>query len=269
MDSKKAIIDDIIQWHQEQAHRTGAIGFIQDSGGLDDVFKDWTVESTPDPSLQEPPGGAFDLMATASKLQADTTLADNRHTDRKQALDKDKLLQADVRYEIRRRLLRAGKTQQEIDENTANMTSLTMLTAYLYKIEHPPPSVEVRIAALVYTNFRGTKRPTPIRLSPKDDFPELLATLKEFVLAKAESTGKPVTACENVGFVGSWKYKMSTWRDGTQKLVDATWTSLASDSDYRTMLKKISNHEGENFMPVLMPVAPCRDFHCFTCADPH
>lgn len=255
MDSTKPIVKDAIRWYQEQAWRIGTIGFSQDFIGQYNLFNDWKVGEMP-VSLVDMPGGALNLIDATQKLHNHETLAKTRHTNRMRAIEENTLLQADVRCEVNRRLLEAGKTQQEILENTMGMSSLTMMTAYLYNVEHPPPSSESRYRAYVYTNFRGTKLPTPILLSAEDDFPELLITLKEFVLVRAESIGIPVTAHEDLAFLDSWRYRLALSQDGVLKMMEPVWMSLASTPDYRAMLTRIVNHENETAIPVLMPVHP-------------
>ena len=254
MDPERPTAEDVIQWYQERAWRTGAIGFTQDSGGPQDLFKDWEPKGAPDPGLSYTPAGAFDLTTIVERIQMDDNLADKMHKERMQKVSKDTSLQAEVRHEVRRRLMEAGKSEQEMAESTANMTSLTMMTAYLYNVEHPPPSSGLRYKAFVYTNFRGTKRPTPIHLSPKDDLPELIASLKEFVVAKAESTGKPIMDGEDLGFVDAWRYKMAVPRNGSLKLPNTAWIPLIDECDYRIMVRKASSHGGQGSVLVLMPV---------------
>ena len=253
MEPKRPTFDEVIQWYQEMAWYTGAIGFTEASDAQE-LLKDWKVESAPD-VFHAAPGSALDLMDATAKLHTDDLRA-KANSDRLRMIETDKLFRADVKYEINRRLLKAGKSQQEIHQHISMTSSLSAMATYLYKVEHSPPSLEHRYKAYVYTNFRGTKQPTPIFLSAKDTFPEMLAALREFVLCKAEATGVPVTAGDDLTFMKSWKCKLGFSHGGVLKRIDSAWDSLASEPDYRSMLVQVKRRKKDGAFPAFMPVDP-------------
>jgi len=254
MDAEKPTVEDAIRWYQQEAWRTGALGFRRDFGDLKDVFEDWNIESTPALDVQPTAGNAMSLWAAAQRLGANAASVEMRHRRRMRTVDGDTLLQEDVRYEVHRRLQAAGMHLQEINANTQKMKSMTLMTAYLWDIEHRAPNSDSQIKAMVCTNFRGTKSPTPIVLSTKNPFPELLASLKEFVIARAEMTGRPIAAGEDIEFLNAWRYKMTDCKDGKLGFIDSGWTRLAYDFHYQTMLKRYSGPGQRAMIPLLAPV---------------
>jgi hypothetical protein len=253
-DVEKPTVDDAIRWYQAEAWRNGTLGFDRDVGDLQDIFQDWNVESPPVSYVQATAGNPLDLGAAAQRLGTNAALAEMRHRERMRILDGDLILQEDVRYEVHRRLQESGKHLREIYDNTEETKSLTLMTAYLWDIEHRAPNFDFKMKALVCTNFRGTKLPTPIVLSTKKPFVELLESLKEFVVARAEMTGRPIAAGEDLKFLNAWRYKMADRKTGKLGLIDTRWNSLAYDFHYQTMLKRYGGPGHEMMMPLFVPV---------------
>lgn len=256
-DIEKPTVDDAIRWYQEEAWRNGALGFDRDIGDLQDIFQDWNVESPPLPYVSATAGNALDLVAAALRLGGNAASAELRHQRRMRILDRDFILQGEVRLEVNRRLLEAGMHPHEINLNTEGTRSLTLMTAYLWDIEHRTPNFDFEMKAMVLTNFRGTKLPTPILVSTKEPFPELLASLKEFVIAKAEMTGTPIAAGEDVEFLDAWRYKMTECKNGKMGLIDSRWHQLAYDTQYQIMLRRFGGPGRGNVVPLFVPVR-CR-----------
>lgn len=247
-------VDDAIRWYQEEAWRHGVLGFGRDVGDLKDIFQDWNAECPPVSHFQATAGNPLDLSNIPQRLVASAASAEARHQERMRIIDGDFFLKEDVRLAVHRRLIEAGMHPQEIDLNTQKMESMTFMTAYLWDIEHRTPNFDFQMKALVFTNFRGTKLPTLTVLSTKAPFPELLASLKEFVIGKAEMTGRPIAAGEDIEFLDAWLYRMTDCKNGKPIFLDRDWHRLSYDHHYQTMLKRFSGQGQGSMMPLFVPV---------------
>lgn len=257
-------VDNAIRWYQEEAWRKGVLGYDRDIGDLQDIFQDWNVESPPLPYVSATAGNAMDLVTAALRQGGSAATADNTHWRRMRLLDADFILQGEVRLEVNRRLLEAGMHPQEINANTEGTRSLTLMTAYLWDIEHRAPNFDFKMNALVLTNFRGTKLPTPIVLSTKEPFPELLASLKEFVVARAEMTGKPIAAGEDIEFLDAWRYRMVECKNGNLRKIDGRFSQLAYDTQYQILLRRFGGPGQGSAIPLFVPVR-CRRVYIILC----
>ncbi|KAL8825136.1 MAG: hypothetical protein Q9191_004594 [Dirinaria sp. TL-2023a] len=210
--SRKVNVDEVIEWQTRKALGSGPPGFSRDLGGLDQILKYWAVETTYDPEPKEIPGGAFSLIEAANRAHEENAGEDAiSDTTREELLEKDEQLKADALREIRHRLLKAGKTQQEIDNKTADMSSLTEMAGYLHDVEHPELKLRARVKTFVFTNFRGTEKLTQAYLPPQISFLELNLQLQEFVTTRAElsdstSTARGIQAEEIAEQIGYWSH---------------------------------------------------------------
>lgn len=254
MDWHKPTVEDVIRLDQEDGLANGQIGFTQDSGGMEDIIKSWDFGTATSPDLMESPGNEFDLIAAADRVHGDDVMGEMEYSLNMQMLAQDTSLQQQTRSEIQRRLLAAGKTEGELAQNAENVTSLRKMALDLYKAENPDLREGARLKAAVCSKFRGNRHSAPIYLSPKDDFPDFVATLKEFVVAKAQSTGRPVKPEEDLSFLDAWAYSQASHRNERLKLVGHPWTKLANKFDYRKMMMSIKTLEQEGLILVLMPV---------------
>ena len=251
---RKLTVEDVIEWQTRMALKSGPPGFSIDLGGPEQIFKDWEVETFEDVGPAGIPGDSLSLREAARDYGADAlgnTISDSM---KKVILENDKQLQADTRYEIHRRLLKAGKKQQEIDEVATHESSLKEMAGYLYNVEHPKLKLSARVKTFVYTGFRGTDKLTPAYLPPHIDFWELHLQLRELIYAKAEETGKAVTATDDMQFLAAWKYKMSEFGKGTYRFIDTSWTTLESALDYRRMVRMVKKPDAKAPVPILVPV---------------
>lgn len=113
---KKLNVDEVIEWQTRKALNSGPVGFSRDLGGPEQFLKYWSVEISHDPEPKEIPGGAFSLIEAANRAHEENADEDAiSDATREDILERDEPFKADTLREIRHRLLKAGKTQQEID----------------------------------------------------------------------------------------------------------------------------------------------------------
>ena len=251
----KLNVDEVIKWQTRKALHSGPPGFSLDLGGPEQIFKDWGIETSHNLEPQEIPGGPFALIEAAERAHKENADEDAiSDTIREELLEKDERLKTDTLSEIRRRLLKAGKTPQEIDRNTADMSSLAEMAGYLHDVEHPELKFRARVKVLVFTNFRGTDKLTTAYLPPHISFLELHLQLQEFVTFRAELSGKAVTATDDMRFLNAWKYKLAIIGKGEYGFVDTSWTTLRSELDFRRMVQRVRKSEARGTVPILVPV---------------
>lgn len=256
---RKLTVDEVIEWQTRLALGSGPPGFSRDLGGPEELLKHWAIEPFDDLGPTEIPGGAFSLIE-AAKWAGQKNADEDAISDatREKLLEKDEPLKSDTRTEIRHRLLKAGTTQEQIDRDTADMSSLTEIAGYLHDVQHPELKLRARIKVIVFTNFRGTEKLTQAYLPPYISFLELHLQLQEFVTSRAELSGKAVTATDDMGFLAAWRYKLAIMRKGECRFVDTSWTTLRSALDYRTMVRRVKKSDARGTVPILAPVNEVR-----------
>lgn len=248
-------VSQVIDWKTRQALGSGPPGFSLDLGDSEHQFDDWEMED--DSSDLEPlemPGNRLSLMDAVDQFASCLGEDDTADIELEKKFENNEFLQATTRNEMFRRLLQAGKTEQELEKRFTGTSSMTDLAGYLYSVEHPWEKQRARIKAFIFTGFRGTDKITPVYLPPDITFLELNLQLRELVGSKAEAQSKPVTVADDTSFLDSWRYKVCRSSTATHTWLDSSWTNLTNILVYRKMVKRVKASDSQDLVPVLCPV---------------
>lgn len=248
-------VEDVIEWHEEQAIRLGELGFTMGSYCDEDFRKHW--EHVDD--LQE----AFSLENCAQEaveqMHADVT----RLQQRMIIMRSNPALLALAEIEVHRRLLQAGKSEPKIELYVQSNAPLRHKIVRLHKLEHrTEPRKPDGVMAWVYMGANLCQK-VPVNLPIKASLSEVCRLLEgikktEMPFLKdspvgIRKTGMPFLAeslegTRAIDAESVWKYHL-VYTDKSA-LVDKKAVTLLTDEDYRKMFIQITRPRQDMKAPV-------------------
>ncbi len=157
----------------------------------------------------------------------------------------------EAELEVDRRLLQAGKTQQDIKSYVDDEEVFRRKVEDLYNIEYPPPPRD-GVDAYIEYGLADNRRLASIQLEIKGSLNEFLNDRKSH-LARNKDIWEPL---ESIYYEGSpWRYK---WKPQDKSVeVKEKWFPLETQHDYSVLTKKAAkaaNLANAKFTPVLSQV---------------
>lgn len=218
----------------------------------EEYLKHWKIGRPTDDGPQENSGSATVLKRFLNDAHNEETLA-YRRADIVKA---DKALIQEVKLEVRRRLIAAGKSQQDIEGKIGKSPTLTAMITYLYEVENPKPEGIRTIWCRVNTGLPGTDRLVPVRLLVKASLSEIYDLLRQFVYTELLCTStKDISDQELDNVLSAWRYQPVVEKSkGRCILKDKAPVLLRHDSDYRDMIKMVRELDSKNLALLLTPV---------------
>lgn len=239
-------VDDIIEWQTEHSIEFGNIGWSKNFPEADFFTKGWdaayanTANSAP-----------RDMLATMDAALNELAIEQQRLLERMQYMEAHPERIREAELEVNRRLIQAGKTQQDIENYTADEEAFRRKVEDLYNLEHPPPPRN-GVDAYIEYGLADNRRLASIQLEIKGSLTEFLDDRKSH-LARNKDMWEPL---ESIYYEGSpWQYK---WRPQDKSIdIKEKWFPLETQDDYNVLTKKAAKAASlanAKFIPVLSQV---------------
>ena len=254
-------IDSLIQY----GLHTGFIAETYDFNfhSPEELFKTSTYSEPDDSWPEEDPNSAIALRRTLNKS--------HRHGEmlkkRVMITSKDVELQEQTYSELRRRLLSAGKTENEIEKAAGRSgkrsSEITHLARALYQVQNPAREATNAVECRVSTGLPGTVTAVPVRLPMNASLETIVDMLKSFVSGEILYASAPeVPEKELNGLLDSWQYQLLV-KNAQGKLVfkETRHVLLQNDASYRYMMKTLVAPSSQKLYPLLTPVRTSPDQH--------
>lgn len=246
-------VEEAIAWLIDAYLAVGAIGFSTDYIAPDEYLQNWQIVNRPnDDGPQEDPSSSIVLERFLNDAYNGETLAFKRAA----LVNADKALKKAVKLEIRRRLIAAGKSEEEIEGKIGKSPTLVPMVEFLYEVETPKPEGIKTIRCRVSTGLPGTERLVPVRLPAKASLSDIYDLLRQFVHTELLCTStKGISDRELDNVLSAWRYQIVVEkRKGKCTFKDGSSVLLRDDSDYRDMVKKVPDLDSKNLTLLLTPV---------------
>ncbi|KAI4174270.1 MAG: hypothetical protein LQ343_002408 [Gyalolechia ehrenbergii] len=231
-------IDDIIEWQHEQSLCLGETGY-NTRFPTADFFATTPIANAPARDFDDP-----DLLENAVE---DFTTEYERVIHRMEYMKANKPLLIETENEVHRRLLKAGKTQQDIGRYISKGTSLRHKIDDLYDLQDRDSRSERNtLPALIYYGSVFNKRKTTINL-PVD---VSLAVFRDLVKVYLECIKDVNESLESIYYEDRpWKYQLKSTASSVQ--VDETVLPLEIEYDYTNLVRKMKSPGSSAFILVL------------------
>ena len=236
-------------------------GYIAETYDFDfhspeDLFKTSTFSEPDDSWPEEDPNSAIALRRTLNKS--------HRHGEmlkkRVMIISKDTALQEQTYSELRKRLLSAGKKEQEIviaaGKSGKRGSQITNLAKLLYQVQNPAREATNAVECRVSTGLPGTVTHVPVRLPMNASLETVVGMLKSFVSDEILCASAPkVPEKELNGLLGSWQYQLLV-KNAQEKFVykESQKVPLLNDASYGHMIKTLVAPNPQKLYPLLTPV---------------
>lgn len=248
-------VEDVIEWHEEQADRLAELGFTMGSYCDEDFRTHW--EHVDD--LQE----AFSLENCAEEAMEQMHADFTRILQRTIIIRSNPALLARAEIEVHRRLLQAGKLEPKIELCVQSNASLRYKIVRLHKLEHrTEPREPDGVLAWVYLGANLCQK-LPVNLPIKASLSKvcrLLEGIKKTEMPFLRDSPEDIKKREmpfledspegtrSVDAESVWKYHLVS-RDKSA-LVDKKAVTLLTDEDYRKMIIQITRQRQDMKAPV-------------------
>lgn len=248
-------VEEAIAWLTDAYLAVGAIGFTTDYIAPDEFLRNWKIIGRlNDDGPQEDPSSSIVLERFLNDAYSGETLAYKRAA----LVNADKALKKEVKREIRRRLIAAGKSEEDIEGKIGKSPTLVPMVEYLYEVENPKPEGIKTIWCRVNTGLPGTDNLVPVRLPVKASLSDVHDLLRQFVSTELLCTStKGISNKELDNVLSAWRYQIVTEKSkGKCTFRNGSSVLLRDDSDYRDMVKKVPVLDSKNLTLLLTPVCP-------------
>lgn len=238
-------VEDFIEWYEEQASRTGDLGFTTGSYHTKDFFKQW--ENVND--LKE----AFSLENCAQEameqMHADVSQLQQRMT----IMESFPRLLAFTESEVHRRLLQIGKSDPKFELWVKSQTSLRNKIVRLHKLEH---RTKIRapdgVTAWVYMGVR-LERKIIVNLPINASLCEVCRLLEGIGKTEMPFVENFPTGTRSIDADNVWKYHLI---NKDRSLRNQIPTKLYSDNDYHNMIAQITRQRAPVAVITLVGTRP-------------
>ncbi|KAG7007910.1 hypothetical protein G7Y79_00008g025480 [Physcia stellaris] len=174
-------VEEAIAWLTDAYLAVGAIGFSTDYIAPDEYLRNWKIVGRPyDDGPQEDSSSSIVLKRFLDDAYNGDTLAYKRAA----LVNADKALKKEMKREIQRRLIAAGKSEEDIEGKIGKSPTLVSMVVYLYEVENPKPEGIQSIWCRVNTGLPGTDTLVPVRLPVKASCVEMPNSDRESDMVK-------------------------------------------------------------------------------------
>lgn len=239
-------VHDIIDWQTNHSIVFGNIGWSRNHPKAHFFTKNW--DSAYANAASSAPSDMLAMMDAALNEEA---AEQQCMLERMQYMEAHPERVKEAELEVNRRLLQAGKTQQDIESYVDDEEVFRRKVEDLYNIAHPPPPRD-GVDAYIEYGLADNRRLASIQLEIKGSLNEFLNDRKSH-LARNRDMWEPL---ESIYYEGSpWQYKWKP-QDKSIKLKEK-WFPLETQHDYNILTKKAAkaaNLANAKFTPVLSQV---------------
>lgn len=237
-------VDDIINWHIEQSINLGTIGWTMNFPTAD-FFKDFD----PAPFAE---AATFDGDIDTDILDAalhEFAAEQERLIDRMNVMEANRPLLEATELEVHRRLLQAGKTQQDIDHYIREKTRLGRKIEDLYRLQYPDPPKNY-VEAFINYGPAHNRRSAEINLDINGSLANFESSIK-ITLECFRDMWEPLASVHHEG--SSWKFQWKP-KDKSGK-TEEKWFPLETERDYKDLIRQATSPSKEQYTPVLTQVS--------------
>ena len=246
-------VEEAIAWLTDAYLAVGAIGFSTDYIAPDEYLRNWKIVGRPyDDGPQEDSSSSIVLKRFLDDAYNVDTLAYKRAA----LVNADKALKKEMKREIQRRLIAAGKSEEDIEGKIGKSPTLVSMVVYLYEVENPKPQGIKTIWCRVNTGLPGTDKLVPVRLPVQASVSDIHDLLRQFVSTELLCTStKGISDLELDNVLSAWRCQIVIEK-GERKCTykDSASVLLRHDSDYSDMVKKVTALDSKNLTLLLTPV---------------
>ncbi|MCJ1465293.1 hypothetical protein MMC07_003910 [Pseudocyphellaria aurata] len=240
-------VEDFIEWHEEEAFRSGDLGFTTGFYSTDEFYKSWSDVA----DLHE----AFSVENYAQEAMEQLHTEHTRLQQRSNIMQSNPDLLALTEIEVHRRLLQAGNSELDVADYVSSKASLREKIVKLHELEHgtglrKPGGVR----ALVSLGAKLEQTIT-VMLPIEASLSEVCRLLEGIRETDTPFLDDSPTCSWAVDAESVWKYHLID-RD-TGKLLKGKSVRLLTDQHYRQMIAQTTS-QGRNITAVLALADPPR-----------
>ncbi|KAL9581915.1 MAG: hypothetical protein Q9212_003609 [Teloschistes hypoglaucus] len=230
-------VDDIIDWHIEQCHDLGELGYSINPPTIEEFNANILTNPSP-PPFWDDPLDEDDLAELEKEALNDLNEDINRTEERNEYIRTHPALIAETQQEVHRRLVAAGKSQSEIDCYDTEQTPLRLRILDLHNHENGWFLGDKKTVPASLRYFDGSiQRSTRINLNPRDSLSEFERNAKGCL----QSLQNPYRKLEDIYHEGR------PWRYGLQPATQASpvgkdFCTLRSARDYQNLISMVLTH---------------------------
>lgn len=234
-------VDDIIEWHHEQSLCLGETGYTTQFPTAD-FFNTAPITNAL--------SGYLDTSELLERVAQDYTTEYECVMHRMEYMKANKSLVIEAENEVRRRLLKAGKTEKDLGRYISKGASLRDQIGDLYDLQNRNPKPERNtIPAFIYYGSVSNKRQARVNL-PVD---ASLALFKDLVKVYFQCLKDIKESLESIYHEDRpWKYKFKSRTELVQ--MDESLLPLEMEHDYKNLIRKMKSPGSSAFVLILTQV---------------
>ena len=237
-------VDMVIDWMLEQASYTGDLGYSSHFLKPDSLLKHAVVEpdrfSSTEPCVDRDFFGPDPVIKAMKRFSAEIEHLKARMNIMMSSQNRPVLIETEK--EIHRRLLVAGKTDEDIKRCTLKKTPLRSKIVDWYILLNPINGREETVEVKIYLGERGRKKPVKINLPIHASMEKVYSLLSTHLTVELEALDPEGTKeIRHYDASKPWRYQLVT-ADQTTTVRKAS-IPLLSDADYRKMIYHITRRD--------------------------